>query len=77
MTLSLSEIIRHLLSELFGNGSQANVTEGAECGVGVVGVGGQIISRALFIRNTHESFLINQKEEMRPNAVNEGSSTTL
>lgn len=51
--------------------------EGAECGVGVVGVGGQIISRALFIRNTHESFLINQKEETRPNAVNEGSSTTL
>ena len=50
--------------------------EGAECGAGVVG-GGQIISWALFIRNTHESFLINQKEETRPNAVNEGSSTTL
>ena len=49
--------------------------EGAQCGEGVVV--GQIISWALFIRNTHESFLINQKEETRPNAVNEGSSTTL
>ena len=76
MTLSLSEIMSLLLSELFGNWSQANVTEGAECGVGWW-VGGQKISRALFIRNTHESFLINQKEETRRNAVNEGSRTTL
>lgn len=69
MTLLPSEIIKHLLSELFGNRSQLRSWREQGVGWGA--------EKAFCIRNTHESFLINQKEEERPNAVNECLDTML